>query len=86
MNDYNEPVCIYALFDPRSPNKIRYVGKSQELIKRIRCHISKTLCNQDKTYKAYWIAKLKSEEHKLTNLTDGGEVKKHKLNIVNHKK
>jgi predicted GIY-YIG superfamily endonuclease len=93
---------IYALFDERQPNLIRYVGHTRSLSERLKEHfkeskrqknyradwIKKVIregssigirvleeCDAEivKTREVFWIAKLKQEGQRLTNLTDGGD-------------
>lgn len=51
---------IYALFDPRSPEIVRYVGKSRRPRARLRKHLKPT--GRDlATHRGKWIAKLLAE-------------------------
>ena len=98
-----ETTNIYCLFDPRKPDKIRYIGKSDYPEKRVKDHIKEAKGGQNthrakwirkllskkikpeykileivpeeewQSYEITWIAKMKSEGHKLTNATLGGE-------------
>jgi len=58
-------VKIYGLYDPRDPEIIRYVGKTQMTIqKRLQGHIDEARSNKSKTYKIHWIQKLLKENIK----------------------
>lgn len=47
--------CVYALYDPRSPEVIRYVGKTKHCAQaRLRSHLKDT----EHTHKARWLRKL----------------------------
>ncbi len=57
MNENINIIYIYALFDPRKPLHIRYVGKTIHLEKRIANHI-KSPRYKEKNYKINWINSL----------------------------
>jgi group I intron endonuclease len=58
-----ENVFIYILIDPRN-NQIKYVGKTNNLIRRLRRHISERFLRE--THKDKWIRKLVNVELKPT--------------------
>jgi hypothetical protein len=69
---------IYALFDHRSPGRIRYVGVTHNRPKaRLRDHVRKAEIGKclyhSSTAEIRWIAWHKEQGHDLTNHTDGGE-------------
>lgn len=55
-------VSIYALFDPREPEHVRYVGKTvKKLHSRLKDHITQSRKEQYTTHKCNWIRKLLAE-------------------------
>lgn len=60
--DLKTPIIIYALIDPRNPERIRYIGwtSRSELNKRLLEHIKESKLG-GKTYKCNWIRSLLNE-------------------------
>lgn len=55
-------IKIYGLYDPRDPERIRYVGKTRMTTrKRLQGHIDESRLGKSKTYKVFWIRKLLKE-------------------------
>lgn len=52
---------IYKLVDPREPEVVRYVGKSNDPFSRLKDHIKEAKAGKRKSYKNNWILKLLSE-------------------------
>lgn len=52
---------IYALFDPRSPSIIRYVGATRDLTQRMQQHNDTKVKVSDNPAKLQWIKDLKAE-------------------------
>lgn len=65
-HDYKErETYIYALYDPREPDKIRYVGKTIDLTKRFYMHLRGCNYEKCKHFPLYgWIRQLLSENIK----------------------
>lgn len=57
MIDSRSCVYIYALVDPRSPDDIRYIGKSFDVNKRLKGHLSKDSL-KTQSHKNNWIKSL----------------------------
>ncbi len=51
---------IYALVDPREPNKYRYVGKTENMVARMYSHLVDSRKDWKKYHRANWIRKLLS--------------------------
>lgn len=49
---------IYALFDERNPDAVRYVGLSSDVVRRISEHLADARKNYKQTRKAVWIREL----------------------------
>ena len=53
-HEQEDKVFIYALFDPRTPEQIRYIGKTKNKPhKRVNNHINSA--KKDNSYRANWI-------------------------------
>ena len=61
MDSSKHMMAIYGLFDSRSPDEVRYVGRAGEPAVRLRSHIS--ACKRNSTKKDKWISHV---------ITDGG--------------
>lgn len=52
-------IAIYALFDPRSPSEVRYIGQTSRKIQtRLRDHIAGAKAGKSQTHKTHWIMSL----------------------------
>lgn len=89
VNNPNQKVNIYTLADPRSPEIIRYVGKTiLSIEERLRCHINKI--KYRKCHNSNWVRSLiKVNLHPLVSLleqVDESEwVEKEKYYIAHYK-
>lgn len=70
------PNYIYALLCPSG--KVRYIGKTNDPVKRLRRHISRAKYHETKSHAANWIRSLLKVGHKptlkvLEEIPDGGD-------------